>query len=279
MSTSVELPDDPQYIVDGGYLLQTVVWTKPSTYDEVCQNYVQYIIRHYKRDAQVIFDGYDQQLSTKSIEHARRASKKVSASILMDGSMPTTTSQADFLGNVKNKGRLIKLLTHHLMTAGIDVQQARSDADSMIISSALNVSDKPTVVVATDTDLLVALIARAPKDSQLYMLPPPAVITPQCLTSRTYRVQWVNARIAYSSYMQWVDVTPPRPSTTKEKRKHINFWKNIQVLQKMCLFSICPKLPKGCYLGWWKVPVTFVWCLGFYLAGYIQVLCIYTCNS
>ena len=148
-----------------------VVWTKPSTYDEVCQNYVQYIIRHYKRDAQVKFDGYDQQLSTKSIEHARRASKKVSASILMDGSMPTTTSQADFLGNVKNKGRLIKLLTHHLMTAGIDVQQARSDADSMIISSALNVSDEPTVV-GTDTDLLVALIARAPKDSQLYMLRP-----------------------------------------------------------------------------------------------------------
>ena len=133
---------------------------------------MQYIIRHYKHDAKVIFEGYDQQLSTKSVEHARRASKKVSASILMDGSMPTTTSQADFLGNVKNKGRLIKLLTHHLMNAGIDVQQARSDADSMIISSALNVSDKPTVVVGTDTDLLVALIARAPMDSELYMLRP-----------------------------------------------------------------------------------------------------------
>ena len=82
------------------------------------------------------------------------------------------TSQADFLGNVKNKGRPIKLLTYHLMNAGIDVQQARSDADSMIISSALNVSDKPTVIVGTDTDLLVALIARAPKDSQMYMLRP-----------------------------------------------------------------------------------------------------------
>ena len=90
----------------------------------------------------------------------------------MDGSMPTTTSQADFLGNVKNKGRLIKLLTHHLMNAGKDFQQARSDADSMIISSALNVSDKLAVVVGTDTDLLVALIARAPKDSQLHMLRP-----------------------------------------------------------------------------------------------------------
>ena len=172
VSTSVELPDDPQYIVDGGYLLQTVVWTKPAIYDEVCQRYVQYLIRHYKRDDKVIFDGYDQQLSTKPVEHARRASKKVSASVLMDGSMPTTTSQADFLGNVKNKGCLIKLLTHHLMNAGKDVQQARSDADSMIISSALNVLDKPAVVVGTDTDLLVALIARAPKDSQLHMLRP-----------------------------------------------------------------------------------------------------------
>ena len=165
LSTSVELPDNPQYVVDDGYLLQTVVWTKPATYDGACQSYVQYIIRHYKRDAKVIFDGYDQQLSTKSVEHVRRASKKVSASILMDGSMPTTTSQADFLDNVKNKGRLKKLHTHHLMNAGIDVQQARSDADSMIISSALNVSDKPTVVLGTDTDLLVALISRAPEDS------------------------------------------------------------------------------------------------------------------
>ena len=40
----------------------------------------------------------------------------------------------------------------------------------MIISSALNVSDKPTVVVGPDTDLLVALNARAPKNKQLYML-------------------------------------------------------------------------------------------------------------
>ena len=58
---------------------------------------------------QTYIDGYDQQLSTKSVEHARRAPKKVSASILMDGSMPTTTSQADFLGNVKNKGRLVPI--------------------------------------------------------------------------------------------------------------------------------------------------------------------------
>ena len=176
---------------------------------------MQYIIRHFKRDAKFIFDGYDQQLSTKSAEHARRALKKVSASIFMDGSMSTTTLQADFLGNVKNKGRLIKLLTLHLMNAGIDVQQARSDADSMI-SSALNVSDKPTVVVGTDTDLLVALICRARRILNC-TCSAPAVITSQCLTSRAYRVQWVNARIAYSSYAQWLDVTPPQLSTTKGK--------------------------------------------------------------
>ena len=67
VSTLSELPDDQQFVVDGGHLVQSVVWNKPATYYEVCQSYVQYIIRHDKHDAKVIFDGYEQQLSTKRI--------------------------------------------------------------------------------------------------------------------------------------------------------------------------------------------------------------------
>ena len=260
------------------YLLQTAVWTKPATYDEVCQSYVQYIIRHYKCDAKVIFDGYDQQLSTKSVEHARRASKKVSASILMDGSMPTTTSQADFLGNVKKKGRLIKLLTHHLMNAGIDVQQARSDADSMIISSALNVSDKPTVVVGTDTDLLVALIARAPKDSQMYMLRPSSNNTTVFdIKSLQSAMGECKDSLLFLHAVTGCDTTSALYN--QGKRKHINFERTYRSCKRCVYLQYAPSCQKGSYLGWWKVPVTLVWCLGFYLAGCIQVLCIYTCNS
>ena len=175
----------------------------------------------------------------------------------MDGSMPTTTSQADFLGNVKNKGRLIKLLTHHLMNAGIDVQQARSDADSMIISSALNVSDKPTVVVGTDTDLLVALIARAPKDSQMYMLRPSSNNTTVVdIKSLQSAVGECKDSLLFLHAVTGCDTTSALYN--QGKKKAYKFWKNIQVLQKMCLSSICPKLPKrilsrlvksSCYIG------------------------------
>ena len=89
-------------MIDGGLLLRSVLWPKPATYDEVRQNYVPYVIRHYGQDAKVRLNGYEQQLSTKVVEQARRASKKMSASILINGAMPTTASQADFLSNVKN---------------------------------------------------------------------------------------------------------------------------------------------------------------------------------
>ena len=67
---------------------------------------------HDKQVAKLIFDGYNQQLSTKSMEQTRKAPKKISESILLDQDMPNTTSQADFLSNVKNKGHLIKFLTN-----------------------------------------------------------------------------------------------------------------------------------------------------------------------
>ena len=172
VTTPSHLPENVKFIVDGGHLLQSVVWPKPATYNQVCQNYVQFTIRHYRDDCKVKFDGYEQKLSTKAVEQSRRSSKKTSASMLVDGSMPTTTSQADFLSNAKNKGRLIKLLTGHLTAAGVEVEQAASDADTMIVSSALSEPNVPKAVVGTDTDLMTGLIARVPEDSQRYMLRP-----------------------------------------------------------------------------------------------------------
>ena len=64
---------------------------------------VHHIMCHGKQDAKVIFDGYNQQLSTKSVEQARKAPKKIFESISVDRNMPTTTSQADFLSNAKKK--------------------------------------------------------------------------------------------------------------------------------------------------------------------------------
>jgi len=68
--------------------------------------------------------------------------------------MHTTTTQAEFLGNGSNK----------------------SDADAMIVSSALELADhgNTVVLVGTYTDLLVMLVARGPSNAKLFMLCPSA---------------------------------------------------------------------------------------------------------
>ena len=132
-------------------------------------SYVHHTICHGKQDANVVFDGYSQQLSTKSVGQARIAPNKISESILVDVNVPIgTLSQADLLSNVKNKGHLIKLLTNHPTPSWVDVQQATlGDPVSMVISFALGVLDAPNVVVWNDKDLLVELIVRASMDAQL----------------------------------------------------------------------------------------------------------------
>ena len=97
---------------------------------ELCQN----TARQYTLNTKVSYVGYNQQLSTKSVIHDRITLMKIPASILMDGSMLASTSQADVLSNVKNKGHLIMLLTtHHIITGGVDIQQVTSYTDSMIV--------------------------------------------------------------------------------------------------------------------------------------------------
>ena len=98
----VTLPHEALYVVDGGYLLHTVIWPKPATYQMVYDSYRSYILKHYK-GATVIFDGYSQNISAKHAEQARRSKKTMSANIKVAANLPTTTSQTDFLGNKHNK--------------------------------------------------------------------------------------------------------------------------------------------------------------------------------
>ena len=76
--------------------------------------------------------------------------------------MPTTTTQAAFLANSNYKKRLIQMLCEKILLSGIHVKQADADADTLIISTALTIAESenlPVIVVGTDTDLLVMLVA------------------------------------------------------------------------------------------------------------------------
>ena len=63
-----------------------------------------------------------------------------------------------------------------MLLAVIRVRQAEADADTLIVSTALNSvavaesEELPVVVVGTDTDLLVMLVARATTTTDIFML-------------------------------------------------------------------------------------------------------------
>ena len=169
------IPDDAIFVIDGGYLLHAVIWPKRPTYQVVCEAYKIYIIKHYHEDATVVFDGYTGPPSTKSAEQNRLANTCTSADIVIAPNLPTTTTQAAFLGNNCNKARLIDTLSLVLTSTGITVNQAESDADTLIVSTAFQMAegserDQPVVVVGTDTDLLVMLVARATSSMDMFML-------------------------------------------------------------------------------------------------------------
>ena len=109
VSSQDTLPTNVHFVIDGGHLLQSVVWPKPATYLNICESYTSHVLNHYKTGATVVFDGYDGSVSTKSAEQNRRAKRSTSADIVIALNLPTITSQSEFLVNRNNKTRLIQI--------------------------------------------------------------------------------------------------------------------------------------------------------------------------
>ena len=118
------------------------------------------------------FDGYVGGPSTKSVEQKHRAAKATAVDIMSTGSMHTTTTEAEFLGNGSNKSCLIHTMSSSLKNTGINVEQATSDADAMVVSSAPELADHGNTIVLVGTDLLVMLVARGPSNAKLFMFRP-----------------------------------------------------------------------------------------------------------
>ncbi|KAJ8874679.1 hypothetical protein PR048_025545 [Dryococelus australis] len=160
-------------VIDGWHLLHVLVWPRPATYGQIADAYLGFVQKHYRVSVTVVFDGYDVQ-STKSQQHFRRASKRTSAEIMFGMITSASTTQADFLNNHHNKERLITLLSHHFETAGIKVCNSEGDADTLIVKRALELASvgNNVTVVASDTDVVVMLLARTTDDMELRVLRP-----------------------------------------------------------------------------------------------------------
>ena len=146
------------YVVDGGALLHRVTWSKGMKFKDIASEYSKYIIRNYEL-ACIVFDGYDDALSLKSTEHQRRTMKNGSSrSVVICEENESPYTKERFLSNTENKN-LISLLSTKLTIDGHHVYACSSDADTKIVSTALDASkEKPVTVVADDTDVAVMLI-------------------------------------------------------------------------------------------------------------------------
>ena len=122
-STDVH-PDNGIYIIDGGYLLRNVRWKADATYRELCEEYINYVLRHYSENCMVVFYGYDDMANnTKSHEHLLRAAKGTSCELKIELDMKTVTTQESFLTNHLNKSRLLAKLKCHFSSIGSPVKQ------------------------------------------------------------------------------------------------------------------------------------------------------------
>lgn len=162
MITQNSVPVSPSgsqiFVLDGGALLHKVKWLPGRDIKSILNQYSKYILERFGICC-VVFDGYDNGPYIKDHEHKRRSSKK-SADVTLDSNTTIIVKQEMFLKNEKNKSQLISLLSSHLTREGHDIRNSDGDADTLIVSTALEYASKgkEVVVVASDTDILVLLM-------------------------------------------------------------------------------------------------------------------------
>ena len=153
---ATQFPPDSIPVIDDGWLLHFIRWKKNATYADVLGQYSSFLRTKYGMCC-VLFDGYEYD-STKDHEPKRRQTGKVSASIVIAENAQVHRDQQAFFSNEKNKTNFISLLTTHLRGTGHQVEVRCGDADTLIVSSALEFAWNGQTVVAEDTDVLIMLV-------------------------------------------------------------------------------------------------------------------------
>ena len=156
---------DVQYVLDGGALHHRVPWPRGSTYASVSHLYVRYVTQKYGAAA-IVFDGYNDDPTTKDATHLRRTGYCVGVTVHFASGMMITSQKDEFLNNKANKQRSIHYLSDNLERAGCSVDHAKDYADVLIVLTAVaSVRHKETVLIGDDTDLLLLLLHHAEMDA------------------------------------------------------------------------------------------------------------------
>ena len=161
-----EIADELNHVIDGGSLLQRIPWKRDESFNSIAKGYVEYIQQKFTNPF-VVFDGYNAGPGTKDTAHLRRTKGLIGPKVNFVGSMPLKTKKEHFLSNSENKQRFIDMLSSKLQEHGIKTLHAESDADLLIVQTAVDsAANSATTVVGEDTDLLVLLCLHADVKSQ-----------------------------------------------------------------------------------------------------------------
>ncbi|XP_061723992.1 uncharacterized protein LOC133530150 [Cydia pomonella] len=179
---------DEAHVIDGGLLLHRVVWQKNTTYSAICKKYVDYVKKF--TNPTVVFDGYENENCVKNQERKRRAKGRMNTCVVIQENSEATMTQDQFLSNDQNKSRLITMLTLRLKSENIPVFQSKDDADTLIISTAIEIADtkryRKVMVVGEDIDLLVLLTSKKRPDIVL-MKPGKGKITTKLYNADSFK--------------------------------------------------------------------------------------------
>ena len=109
-----------QYILAGGSLVHRIPWQWGTTNNDTCRMYTNYVTRRYGH-AIIVFDGYQEELSTKHGVHERRT---------MDFTrdMVMKSKKEDLLSNKDNMQRFTRMLRQSLEHVGCETRHANGDA-------------------------------------------------------------------------------------------------------------------------------------------------------
>jgi len=167
------LLDPVHYVLDGGSLLHRLPWTRGETFGCVRKKYVSYVTKKYGK-ATVVFDGYDNGPDIKDVTHKRR-NHGTGPTVALNLQTVVTLKKKEFLSNRVNKQKFLSVLSSQLEEVGCSTSHANSDADVLIVKTAIRSSKiVNTVLVGEDTDLLVLFLYHADMDSkELYFRPEP----------------------------------------------------------------------------------------------------------
>lgn len=210
------MPSNALFIIDGGYLLHKVTWSKENVYYEIFLQYIEFIKKNYTKDlnkCSIIFDGYSKDnTSTKNSERKRRARDEFSTTVeLKDIHTRPPISQKTFLLDDENKAQFIQLLSLVLDKAGIKFVVSKEDADLDIILNALSAKrdDNNIVIVGQDIDLLVILtqLAITVKENIYFLKPKIGKTSEKFYTQNSFKHPELNKFILFLHAFLGCDTT------------------------------------------------------------------------